>query len=166
VIGVAGAGSSTSRRDFLTTLWRALGAAALLQGLVVLGAFLWPRKKSGADSGRGVVEAGPVAEFTPASVTAFPGGRFYLVRLQDGGFLALSSTCSHLECSVPWNARDRTFPCPCHGSVFDMTGQVLSPPAPRALDLFPITIEGGIVRVDTRRKIRRQGFHASQVTRL
>jgi cytochrome b6-f complex iron-sulfur subunit len=43
---------------------------------------------------------------------------------------------------------------------------VLSPPAPRALDLFPVALEGGVVRVDTRKKVRRERFEASQVTYL
>ncbi len=154
-----------SRRGVLGHLWKILGLAAAAEAAVVIVAFLWPRKgKEGARGG--LVVAGPVAEFTPASVTPFPAHRFYLVRLTDGGFLALSSICSHLECSVPWNERDRTFPCPCHGSVFDMTGEVKSPPAPRPLDLFPVTLEGGIVRVDTSRKIRRSKFEPSQVVRL
>ena len=110
------------------------------------------------------MEAGPVSEFTPASVTAFPTARFYLVRLQDGGFLAISSTCSHLQCTVRWKEQDRTFPCPCHASVFDMTGQVVNPPAPRPLDLYAVNIESGVVKVDTRNKIRRGQFEPSQVT--
>jgi cytochrome b6-f complex iron-sulfur subunit len=158
--------SGTTRRDFLGTLWKALGVAAVAQLAVVTVAYLWPRKGASGESAHGIVDAGPVAEFTPSSVTAFPGGRFYLVRLQDGGFLALSSTCTHLQCTVPWSEKDRKFPCPCHGSVFDMTGQVQSPPAPRALDLFPVSIEGGVVRVDTRKKVRRERFEASQVTYL
>jgi len=154
-----------SRRGVLGRLWKILGIVAAAEAVAVIGAFLWPRK--GKEGARGsLVVAGPVAEFTPASVTPFPAHRFYLVRFTDGGFLALSSTCSHLECSVPWNEKDRTFPCPCHGSVFDMTGDVKSPPAPRALDLFPVTIEGGIVRIDTNRKIRRAHFEPSQVVNL
>jgi cytochrome b6-f complex iron-sulfur subunit len=112
--------------------------------LGVVAAYLWPRRGEGEGS-RGIVEAGPVGEFTPASVTAFPQGRFYLVRLTDGGFLALSSKCSHLGCTVPWNEKDGTFPCPCHASVFDMRGNVLSPPAPRALDLFHSPSRGSCV---------------------
>ena len=158
--------SETTRRGFLGTIWKILGLAALAELTGVTVAYLWPRKGVPGASSHGIVEAGPVAEFTPSSVTAFPGGRFYLVRLQDGGFLALSSTCTHLQCSVPWNEKERKFPCPCHGSVFDITGQVLSPPAPRALDLFPVSIEGGIVRVDTRTKVKRDRFEASQVTYL
>ena len=41
--------------------------------------------------------------------------------------------------------------CPCHASSFDITGDVLSPPAPRPLDIFPVRIENDIVKVDTRK---------------
>ena len=155
-----------SRRDYLKTAWKVLGLVAAAEFATVLVAFLWPRAKGEGEQRTAVIEAGPVAEFTPASVTAFPKGRFYLVRLADGGFLALSSRCSHLGCSVPWDEKTKTFPCPCHASVFDMTGNVNSPPAPRALDLYPVRIEVGVVRVDTRRPIQRQRFERSQVTYL
>ena len=153
-----------TRRRFLDRAWKILGLAAALEFLYVAVAFLWPRP--GKENRRTFIEAGTVAEFTPASVTAFAASRFYLVRLQDGGFLALSSACTHLGCSVPWNEKQRKFLCPCHASVFDITGQVLSPPAPRALDLHPVKIEGGIVKVDTGTKIRRRQFETRQVTYL
>ncbi|HSP05988.1 MAG TPA: ubiquinol-cytochrome c reductase iron-sulfur subunit [Acidobacteriota bacterium] len=156
--------TKTTRRSFLDRLWKVLGIAAAGEFLSVAMVYLWPRKKG--EEREALVQAGPVAEFTPASVTAFPASRFYLVRLQDGGFLALSSTCSHLGCTVPWNEKDQTFPCPCHASVFSMTGEVQSPPAPRALDLHPVTIESGVVKVDIGKTIRRQHFDAAQVTYL
>jgi cytochrome b6-f complex iron-sulfur subunit len=156
----------TTRRDYLMSAWKALGLLAAAEFATVLVAYLWPRAKGESDQRTAVIEAGPVAEFTPASVTAFPKGRFYLVRLADGGFLAMSSRCTHLGCTVPWNEKTHTFPCPCHASVFDMTGNVESPPAPRALDLFPVRIEGGVVKVDTRKGIQRQRFEHSQVTYL
>jgi len=155
-----------SRRDYLKTAWKALGLVAAAEFTAVLVAFLWPRAKGEGDQRTAVVEAGPVAEFTPASVTAFPKGRFYLVRLADGGFLALSSRCTHLGCTVPWSEKTQTFPCPCHASAFDMTGNVLDPPAPRALDLFPVRIEAGVVKVDTRNRLQRQRFERFQVTYL
>ena len=155
-----------SRRDYLKTAWKVLGLVAAAEFATALVAFLWPRAKREGDQRTAVIEAGPVAEFTPASVTAFPKGRFYLVRLADGGFLALSSRCSHLGCSVPWNEKTQTLPRPCHASVFDMTGNVQDPPAPRALDLFPVRIEAGVVKVDTRDRVQRQRFERSQVTYL
>jgi len=159
------ASAPSSRRQWLSRVWRVLGALAAAETAAVVVAYLWPRA-AGADQTAGVVDAGPVGEFTPASVTPFPQGRFYLARLADGGFLALSSKCPHLGCTVPWNEKDRTFPCPCHASVFDMRGDVKAPPAPRALDLHPIAIEGGVVRVDTGRRIQRGRFEQGQVTYL
>lgn len=156
---------TVERRAFLGRLWKALGLLAFVEFGAVAAAYLAPRKKGGA-RGTGVIEAGPVGEFTPASVRAFPAGRFYLARLADGGFLALSSRCTHLGCTVPWDEKTKTFPCPCHASSFDMQGNVQSPPAPRALDLFPVTIEGGIVKVDTSRRIERPRFEPGQVTYL
>ena len=155
-----------SRREFLGTAWKWLGVVAAAEFAVVLGAYLWPRKGEAGDAGGGMVEVGPVADFTPNSVTPFPQGRFYLVRLADGGFLALSSKCSHLGCTVPWNDQTKTFPCPCHASVFEMDGDVRNPPAPRPLDLHPVTIEGGVVTVDAGRRIQRQKFEPSQVVYL
>ena len=161
----ANAPSSPERRTFLDLVWKGLGIVALAELVAVVAAFLAPRTEGGA-RGASVVTAGPVAEFTPASVRPFPAGRFYLVRLADGGFLALSSRCTHLGCTVPWNEKDKVFPCPCHASVFDLRGEVLSPPAPRALDLFPVVVEAGIVKVDTGRRVERSRFEASQVTYL
>jgi cytochrome b6-f complex iron-sulfur subunit len=112
-----------------------------------------------------VIVAGPVDRFQPGSVTAFPEGRFYLARLADGGFLALHRECTHLGCTVPWIDAEGRFVCPCHASSFDITGDVLSPPAPRPLDIFPVRIENDIVKVDTGRAIKRQSFTASQVVR-
>ena len=156
---------SPERRDLLGKVARWTGLAVVAELLGVLAVYLWP-SKGGAPQAASLVVAGPVADFAPSSVRAFPAGRFYLVRLADGGFLALSSRCTHLGCSVPWDAKEGRFPCPCHASVFDLRGEVLSPPAPRPLDLFPVLLEGGIVKVDTSRRIERTRFEPGQVAHL
>jgi cytochrome b6-f complex iron-sulfur subunit len=163
--GIAGGPPRSDRRNFLGVAWRLLGIVAAVELVGVVAAYLWPRKSSSGTSTR-VVVAGPVGEFTPASVTAFPQGRFYLVRLADGGFLALSAKCPHLGCTVPWNEQSRTFPCPCHASTFDLRGDLLSPPAPRALDLYLVTIANGVVSVDTSRPVQRDRFESGQVAYL
>jgi cytochrome b6-f complex iron-sulfur subunit len=155
---------AVSRRRFLNLLWTALGLAALAEFLWLAFSFLWPAKPGGAE-GRAdtVVPAGALASFQPGTVTAFQRGEFYLVRLEDGGLLALSCKCTHLGCTVPWVEKEKKFLCPCHASAFDRTGNVISAPAPRALDIFPVSIENNIVKVETGRRIKRSGFDSKQV---
>jgi len=154
---------TSTRRRILAVLAAALGLVALTEIVWIALAFMKPRKRPRGAAG--MVVAGPVERFAPGSVTAFPEGRFYLARLEDGGFLALDRTCTHLGCAVPWVSSQKRFVCPCHASAFDIRGDVLSPPAPRALDLLPVRIENGIVKVETGRPIRRQRFERDQVTR-
>jgi cytochrome b6-f complex iron-sulfur subunit len=152
------------RRSFLNILWIVLGGVALMEFVAVAFAFLRPRKsKTPGKDTDSIITAGAVDRFAPNSVTAFVRGKFYLARLEDGGFLALSRTCTHLGCSVPWVEKEMKFACPCHGSAFDITGRVIEAPAPRALDIYPITIENNIVKVDTRKPIKRSTFSAEQL---
>ena len=154
----------SSRRGFLTKLWFALGFVALAEFIAVAFAFLRPGKpEARPENVDAVVTAGDVHTFALDSVTAFVRGRFYLTRLADGGFLALSRKCTHLGCTVPWVAKENKFACPCHASAFDITGNVISPPAPRALDIYAVMIENDIVKVDTSKTIKRSEFKAEQV---
>jgi cytochrome b6-f complex iron-sulfur subunit len=148
----------------LRWLWGGLGLAALAEIVWIGTTFLRPRRGTAADAAAPFV-AGPVHDFEPGSVTAFPAGKFYLVRLDDGGFLALDRTCTHLGCTVPWRAEEGRFACPCHASTFDITGDVLGPPAPRPLDRYLVRIENDVVKVDLSRRVRRSAFNPSQVVR-
>ena len=152
-----------SRRSFLNILWTTLGLAALAEFLWLAFSFLWPAKSGGLEiRGGTVVPAGALSAFEPGTVTAFQRGSFYLVRLTDGGLLALSCKCTHLGCTVPWVEKEKKFLCPCHASAFDITGSVINSPADRALDTFAVTIENNIVKVDTSRRTKRSGFEAKQ----
>ena len=157
--------TSTSRRFFLRKLWLLIGGIALFEYVLVALTFLRPRKRRRGDEEAEVVVAGPVDGFGFGSVTAFPRGKFYLARLEDGGFLALSRKCTHLGCTVGWDRDNGRFICPCHASSFDAAGNVLSPPAPRALDLYPVRIENGIVKVNVSRTVERQYYETSQAAR-
>ncbi len=152
-----------TRRAFMNKLWIGLGAVALAEAVALVAAFFKPRPARTAPTGQDeVVVAGAVDSFEPGSVTAFVRGKFYLARLDNGGFLALSRTCTHLGCTVPWVADENRFVCPCHSSAFDLNGDVLAPPAPRAMDLFEVSISNGQVSVDTGKRIKRTAFEPDQ----
>lgn len=141
-----------------------LGILALFEfaGLIIV--YLRPSKTQTRSGQFGaIIEVGRVERFPINSVTAFVGGKFYLCRLEDAGFLAVSRKCTHLGCTVPWQDKEMRFACPCHGSAFDIRGEVINPPAPRALDIYHLYIENNVVKVDTGKRIKRSGFRAEQV---
>lgn len=41
--------------------------------------------------------------------------------------------CSHMGCTLKWNKAERTWDCPCHGSRFDLGGDLIDNPAKRGI---------------------------------
>ena len=62
------------------------------------------------------------------------GRRVAAFRADDGAVTLLSPTCTHLGCAVAWNAVERSWDCPCHGSRFSTDGRVLAGPAQTPLE--------------------------------
>jgi menaquinol-cytochrome c reductase iron-sulfur subunit len=62
-------------------------------------------------------------------------------RRPDGEVVIYSPICPHLGCEFQWFGEDDRFVCPCHNSVFDLSGRVLDGPAPRPLDTLPTKVE-------------------------
>jgi len=152
-----------NRRTFLRKIWKGLGIFASFELATLFFGFLFSGKENTDTKPKQIYDAGKVDSFLPNTVTVFRGGRFYLARLEDGGFMALSLRCTHLGCSINWEDSKKRFVCPCHSSVFAINGNVENPPAPTALDYFPIKIENGIVKVDIGTKLKRNRFNKSQV---
>lgn len=149
----------TGRRKFLTRIWSILGLVALAELAFFTISMLRPGKKNLKDNpGINIKIAGSVEDFPVNSVTPDRINKYFLIRSEDGGFLALSLICSHLGCSVLWDKEKNQFICPCHSSAFDRFGNVINSPAPRPLDYFPVIIEGGKVKVDMDRKTKRKKF--------
>jgi Rieske Fe-S protein len=155
----------TGRRGFLNNIWKILGWIATAELGIFMVSLLKPSKE--LHKGRKSITIkilGNVEDFPLNSVTPDRINKLYLIREKDGGFLALSLTCSHLGCSVIWDETKNQFICPCHASSFDRVGNVLSSPAPRPLDYFPVFIEAGKVSVDIALKAKRRKFDKSQLT--
>lgn len=152
-----------NRRDFINLVWAGAGALAVTELSLVGLRFLAPRTAEGEFGGQ--FNLGPADDFPAGSVTPVEAGRFYLVRLREGGFLAVYRRCTHLGCAVPYDPAKGQFVCPCHGSAFTMEGEVLNAPAPRPLDLFPLAItEAGEILVDTRSPTERDQALPEHIT--
>jgi Rieske Fe-S protein len=73
-------------------------------------------------------------------------------------WVALSSRCAHLGCPVRYVAAAERFVCPCHGGVYDFTGQVVGGPPVRPLDRFytRLNTSTGLVEVGPRYSVNDQ----------
>ena len=61
--------------------------------------------------------------------------------------IAVSAGCTHSGCTVPWDAAQGLFACPCHGGRFNPDGTVNAGPPPRPLTTYAAKIEGDQVLV-------------------
>jgi Rieske Fe-S protein len=71
----------------------------------------------------------------------------YLVRHGDK-VRALDSTCTHLGCRTRFNPGSGRIECPCHGGIYDATGQVIGGPPPSPLQTLAARVDGDRVFVE------------------
>ncbi len=88
----------------------------------------------------------------PEGPTFLPNLRVFLFR-EGKRFRAASAICTHLGCTV--NLAPKGFHCPCHGSVFNLEGAVVSGPAPSSLPwlLVSLSRDGHLV-IDTSQQVK------------
>jgi menaquinol-cytochrome c reductase iron-sulfur subunit len=71
----------------------------------------------------------------------------WVIRNSPTEVTVYSPVCPHLGCYYNWNPQNEHFECPCHNSVFSISGKVLAGPSPRPLDTLSSRIENGILFV-------------------
>ena len=144
-----------TRRSFFG--WVTAGAAALIGlglGIPLVGYVVGPAFKRREQPWVDVGETGVLTPAEPKQLdymtTAHDGWMeskihkaVWAVKQPDGGVTVFSPMCTHLGCGYRWDTGEKKFLCPCHGSVFGITGEVLAGPAPRPLDVLPTKVENG-----------------------
>jgi cytochrome b6-f complex iron-sulfur subunit len=76
------------------------------------------------------------------------GGPVILIRTDATTVAALSDICTHAGCGVTYQAARGELVCPCHGSIFSLTGQVLRGPALTPLKVYSATLDTATNTVD------------------
>jgi Rieske Fe-S protein len=137
----------STRRDFLklfTNAFFSLGGLLSLGGLFRFFSFQ--------------PDPGPPTEFDLGPKYEYPRGR-QVIRLDipaaiqhtDEGIIAISLVCTHLGCTIEENEDSEGFTCPCHGSRYSRSGNVLEGPATKKLPRYRIEEqEDGTLRLYTK----------------
>jgi menaquinol-cytochrome c reductase iron-sulfur subunit len=78
----------------------------------------------------------------------------WIIRDAGGSLTAFSPLCTHLGCAYQWQMKagpyqHGVFVCPCHGSTFSQTGEVITGPANRPLDRVQVKREGARIWLGT-----------------
>lgn len=86
------------------------------------------------------LRAGDVGDLVPGegAMVRLEGETVGAYRDRAGDVHAVSITCTHLGCTLKWNTAETSWDCPCHGSRFTYTGQVIEGPATRPLEQIPV----------------------------
>lgn len=108
-----------SRRHFLFSLSAGTAAAAL-------GCGGGGMMEEPVDAGP--VDVGPVSSFAVGDYKIVRTGNFIVAR-DDRGFFAYTRRCTHNGCSIPaptLSAGELRSSCPCHHSIFDGNGDLVS----------------------------------------
>ncbi len=135
-----------SRRDLLQTTVKLSVAGAAVAGLAGCG--VWNRPEAQITSG--LVSVGLAADYPSGTVSTAYLTTYGIALANDNGtFLAIHPKCTHLGCMVPWNDKTKQFECPCHGSRYDIRGQVVHGPAQMAMrSVTPKQLANGALAVD------------------
>jgi cytochrome b6-f complex iron-sulfur subunit len=114
---------SPTRRDFLHVVTSGLLGAA---GIAALGGLLRFLDFQGEQPIQTAFDVGVPSQYPVGSCTMLPAVPAMLLSTESG-FKALSLVCTHLGCTV--EQADDGFKCPCHGSRYDVQGNVERGPA-------------------------------------
>jgi cytochrome b6-f complex iron-sulfur subunit len=137
-----------NRREFIRRLEvLSTGAAVCGAGVSLTGCLGFHWVNSSLVDGKLVVRRAELGGSRFALVEA-PGFALpiFLRRAEDGSFSAVSTRCMHRGCQVE-PAADKLV-CPCHGSEYTETGEVLKGPTERPLRRYPVAVEGDSIAID------------------
>ena len=142
-------GDAPSRRDVLTRL--GVGACAVAAaGSGAFSGLSWTLRAATGASTTGASAASVAGRPSVSDLLLTKGLGNRVRRVDAAGVFAMSAVCTHLGCITRHVPDEGAIACPCHGSRFDLEGNVTHGPAPRPLPWLEVTLDAdGNLVVDT-----------------
>ena len=95
-------------------------------------------------------EKSPLNKVGGSTVVTSPAGKIIIVRTGETTFVAYSAKCTHKGTTIEYDAANKQFACPNHGSTFDVaSGARTGGPAKEPLPTFKATGTATSVTVTT-----------------
>jgi Rieske Fe-S protein len=131
----------TSRRQFIQLGLVTVGAAWA-------GTFVQSQLFTRAPTGEAKPVEFPMSELPEGGTRTitYAGAPTIVIRTAES-IKAFSLMCTHLGCTVQWQAGNREFYCACHDGRFDQFGEVIAGPPPVPLEQVPVRVEEGKILV-------------------
>jgi cytochrome b6-f complex iron-sulfur subunit len=141
-------GIKSSRRDFMQIMAAIGGFVILAAGLGIWDTISSPNSSPNNTTQTSVLPSGAIANVNSLQVGVpiyfdYPssGSTNMLLKKADGTLVALSVLCTHVCCQCQFDNTSNNIACPCHGSLFDLNGNVLRGPAASPLPSIQITTD-------------------------
>jgi len=154
--GSAGGYHHISRRDFVKLTTAVLGSImGAVIGIPVIGYLIDPALKQRETDvwiPLGTLEKYEIGKPTLFTFTRTKVNGWEKTVTSYGVFIiptsaqdvsVVSNQCTHLSCRVNWDEATQSYICPCHDATFGLTGEVLTGPPPRPLDMYETKVEDG-----------------------
>lgn len=101
-------------------------------------------------TGTTAISAAKIGELAPNEGKIFKFGNAPgILILKPGGdpnnpdsYVSFSAVCTHLNCTVQYRSDLKEIWCACHNGHFDLNGNVISGPPPKALPSYRVAIKG------------------------
>jgi glycine/D-amino acid oxidase-like deaminating enzyme/nitrite reductase/ring-hydroxylating ferredoxin subunit len=135
IAGMIMADQVLGRENRYSELFDANRIKPLSAGLSLLGETLKKTQHFVVDrlTGPGVDEIDTIAN-DEGKVLHLGGEQIACYRDAEGELHTMSAVCPHAFCIVDWNSAEKSWDCPCHGSRFTSTGDVVAGPAVKPLE--------------------------------
>jgi cytochrome b6-f complex iron-sulfur subunit len=143
--------AAPERRTFLRTMAGLLSAVyAAFLGYPVYRYLSSPVEKSAEEASLTMVTLQDGLQLPKGTAKMFKFGSrpSLLIHHQDDTWTSFSAVCTHLGCTVQYEAGNQRIHCACHGGVYDpRSGKPTAGPPPKGLAVYRVEIKDGQVNI-------------------
>ena len=136
------AAAAFDRRSFLDALLAVGFVSTAVAIAYPVSRFLIPPASGEAATQSAVAGRVGALRFNSGAIFKFGSKPSIVVRTAEGEIRAFSAVCTHLDCTVQFKDDTSQLWCACHNGTYDLGGNVVSGPPPRALEQFVVNLRG------------------------